>query len=71
MFNENVLEVVDEYTYLGVVFNYKNDFKKFGFLALPKSLTGANSNFGQKIPFFFFAPSARIGFKLSQDLTFA
>ena len=27
-FDENIIEVVDDYTYLGVVFNYKNDFKK-------------------------------------------
>ena len=28
VFNGEVLEVVDEFTYLGVVFNYKNNFKK-------------------------------------------
>ena len=28
IFNEGILEVVDDYTYLGVVFNYNNKFKK-------------------------------------------
>ena len=28
MFDKEILKVVDDYTYLGVVFTYRNNFKK-------------------------------------------